>query len=138
MYIYERDGLTRIVSTADRCDIAKFVLNKYVSGPLDAELRGQLGVGEVELAVGSAHKTSDGLLVDALLAWPLGFLESWRAGIRAHCSKTVSALAEWGISSDGGNDFGDEFAFDFHVLDTGPAANVHPVDGYRTIISRKF
>ena len=129
------ERLTRVVGTANRSNVTEIVLNIDISRSLHAKLLGQLWVGEMKLAIRATLQTSHRLRIGPLLAWPLGLLKAWWAGIRAHGSSAIAILAA--ITRDSSIDVGDEIALDLHVLDTRPAADVHPIDGDCTILFRE-
>ena len=121
----ERDGLglgARVVGAADGNGGAEVVddLDVDGGGALFAELGGEGGVGEVELAVGAALQAADGLAGQALQGGPLRLLVAVRAGVGAEGAGGAGATGDDVVVAAGvGTGRG---------LDADPAANAHPRD----------
>lgn len=80
----KRDSLglgTGVISAADGDVLVDRVLDLDLSGALDADLLAQLGIGELELALGVTVQAADGLAGVTLGSGPLGLLVPGRAGV---------------------------------------------------------
>lgn len=119
----ERDGLglgAGVVGTANGNLLGQLVANHDAASTGDTDLLGEVGVGEVQLAI-LALETTNGLAGGTLGAGPLGLLVARRAGVRAH------GVVVAGVAGDSGDNVTHQVTDEGNVLNTGPAAEAKVV-----------